>query len=123
MTSNTGGASPLQRLGALPSTSRIARIIEHNRDIRRRLIADIEANAARLGLSGDALRAQLTHLTGQRRCSDLVLKQLRLVARVLRRQVSPPAREGARAGGDAAAAIGSAAAAPSPSSTPREDTT
>ena len=117
-----GGAPSMQRLGTLPATSRIARTIEHNRGVRQRLIADIEANAARLGLSDDALRAQVAHLTKERRCSDLALDQLRLVARVLRRQVPPPAREGAQVGGDAAAAIGSAAAAPSPSSTPEGDT-
>ena len=115
-----GGAASMQRVGALPSTSRIAKALEHNRGIRQRLIAAIEADAGRLNLSDGALRAQLVHMTGERRCSDLSLEQLRLVAGVLRKQ-APPRADCPR--GDAAAGgLGAPAAAPSPSSTPKEDT-
>ena len=44
------GTAPLQRVGALPSTSRIRQAIEHNRGLRQRLIADIEAAAGQAGL-------------------------------------------------------------------------
>ena len=115
------GTSSMERVGVLPSTSRIAQTIEHNRGIRQRLIAAIQADAGRLNLSDAALRAQLVRMTGQRHCSDLSLEQLRLVAGVLRKQV-PPRSESSR-GAAAAGGLGAPAAAPSPSSSPKEDTT
>ena len=110
----------MSRLGGLPSFSRIARTIEHNRALRRRLIAAIQADASLAGLTGARLAALLQQLTGARECSDLTLKQLQRVAGELRQPESPrPAREGeAVAGG-----LGAPAAAPSPPSTPKKEAT
>lgn len=120
------GASSMQRVGVLPATSRIARIILHNRALRRRLIADIEGNAELAGLNGARLAALLVRMTGESECSELTLEQLRRVAGELRGRVSPH-RPGRRpgdssAGTAAAGGLGAPAAASSRSSTPKEDT-
>ena len=119
------GATPMKRVGALPSTSRIRQVIEHNRGLRQRLIADIEAAAERAGLNGGRLAALVQHMTGERSCSELTLWQLRLVVDELRNQASRH-RAGHRpgdssAGTAAAGGWGAPAATPSPSSTPKGD--
>lgn len=115
------GASPVPRVGALTSTSRLAKTIEHNRGIRRRLIAAIHVAPERAGLNGARLTALLLRLTGESDPSNLVLDQLRRVLGELRKQASPRSVEPSRG---VAAAGGWERPPPhlSPSSTPKEDT-
>ena len=74
----------MTRLGAVPSAGRIAKAVEHNHDLRRRLIAVIHADARRAGLTDDDRVALQVRLTGCRSCSDMTIEQLRRVAGDLR---------------------------------------
>ena len=74
----------MQRVGDIPAAGRARQAIDHNRGVRRRLIAAIHARAKSIQLSDDDRRELQERLTGHRSCSDMTPQQLRKVADDLR---------------------------------------
>ena len=97
-----GRPAPLgmERIGALPATSGIARVIAHNRAVRRRLIAAIGADARRAGLGEAACRALAVRLTGETSCAEMTLEQLRRVAGALAARAAAGRRSSPAAGAE-----------------------
>ena len=78
------GLSRMSHLGDTPAAARARKVIDHNRDVRRRAIAAIHARAKALSMSEEDRRELQERLTGRRSCSDMTLKQLQRVAEDLR---------------------------------------
>lgn len=80
-----GRGGGFSRVGDLAAAGRARRAIAHNLGLRGRLVAGIERNAQRAGLTDAGLAALALRLTGFADPTQMPLPQLRHVAERLRR--------------------------------------